>query len=1135
MNILTPDGYKSLEDCTSGDKVIAYDTLGNIESNSILSIQKVTKNLYGYADYTYEDDNGNSITEIGEDFAWYYIECDDGNSHLWFCDQSIWVIENNIQNIKHVKDLSIGDKIFNETDHILNITKITKLSQENCPEFWYRLSISGDSTFISDGIILHNASRYWSQTTGAGGIWTGTTYWSATSGGVGGATAPSTTGIDDVIFDTNSFNAVGACTISGVLSSRNLTIDKPLQGYINLTTTTSSIYGSVNVTDSACTFAQTGITTFKTSTSSVFTLLQGGTLLAIGGVRLSCGLATISTAGQSWPVGLTFTMTSGIGLANNLVCTGTTTTSIIFNSGIFSDNGFSITTNGGFSLGTNVVKTILKSGIWNYAVTATSSGTYWNAPATTSSINFIDTGSIVCNYNGSLASTFAGGSLTYNSLQFLTGTISTVARAITGNNTFNTLILNAAGNGNQLYTFAAGSVNTIGSFYALYSSGIIVKSTSTAVAYLYHIGNTLPCLAGGSQSVNYVSFSYISFMPSYTWYVGPNSTNVVGNVNGIFTNNPSTIIYPTSSESANSYDTIPEVSYPITFWTDDTSATSTDTFSENFTVWHTTQEAISQYYNPPVTSFAPYSPTVFYKNSDGYKQTIPSFYLYNITHPSDYTVVCTGMTLYAPYYNGTSVRLYARALSLTNAYYADILSYDSSFVDCFCNTVTQYTVVISLNRVVNGVITVLGSYTFITISPFDYAHYVDYFAIKVTGTLIEVKFQDTYHPLGTYIAVSNSSFSSGNSGIGMTHNAYVSYPTLFPVVPNFDMIPASLYNKDVTTNSIWDTLPYRMYDDISLTTAESTDTTITVEGIFSDIIVNSFDYQSVLSGIPVNENTSLLENYDGVNLVTFAEILLASDNQSNELQQPLSNNIAHFASNDIVATNTIGIFDTSIFTTLFDINSQSTTTLSNTFINTSVNTFSVSSNVNLNESSGNFVIGQFGISQDIGILGNNTNTTLNNIISENSLQISSLTSGSSTTTADMSSNYSGLLPLFTDFIVSNVGVYSNKTLNAITSIFSSGTILPVSGSVVLLDGLQMTVSTNNVYTSINSILNSTTSGITSGLMNYTKGFELRSLGANVNTPFVSLLKLNPDNKYYISSRARNTNHIAKSRKTIVDK
>ena len=83
---------------------------------------------------------------------------------------------------------------------------------------WLRFLISGDHSFIADGITLHNASRFW---VGGTGTWdnAATTHWSATTGGAAGSSAPSSS--DDVTFDANSGG--GTVTPNAALSINNFT------------------------------------------------------------------------------------------------------------------------------------------------------------------------------------------------------------------------------------------------------------------------------------------------------------------------------------------------------------------------------------------------------------------------------------------------------------------------------------------------------------------------------------------------------------------------------------------------------------------------------------------------------------------------------------------------------------------------------------------------------------------------------------------------------------------------------------------------------------------------------------------------------------------------------------------------
>ena len=164
MNILTPDrGYIPLEEIQIGDKVSAFDVFtGEKIENEVLE-----KTLW---------------TECAESPFFngkFYLIND-----TWKCysEQSIWRNDNQVV---HIQNLEIGDVVFNDKDEDVIVESIVETTDKE----WYRFEISGDHSFIVDGLTLHNASRFW---VGGTGTWSSsnTANWSATSGGASGASVP---------------------------------------------------------------------------------------------------------------------------------------------------------------------------------------------------------------------------------------------------------------------------------------------------------------------------------------------------------------------------------------------------------------------------------------------------------------------------------------------------------------------------------------------------------------------------------------------------------------------------------------------------------------------------------------------------------------------------------------------------------------------------------------------------------------------------------------------------------------------------------------------------------------------------------------------------------------------------------
>lgn len=160
--------------CSIGDEVIAYDMNdGHIIYNTIEAI---------------EEWNSDNDSEFSSSF---YLVNGTYTMYKW---QSVWANGN----VTHANQLKVGDIIYNDENQDITITSITSTLPQTV---WYRLEISGDHSYIADGITLHNASRLW---VGGTGTWdaSSTTNWSATTGGASGASVPGAA--DTATYDGNS-------------------------------------------------------------------------------------------------------------------------------------------------------------------------------------------------------------------------------------------------------------------------------------------------------------------------------------------------------------------------------------------------------------------------------------------------------------------------------------------------------------------------------------------------------------------------------------------------------------------------------------------------------------------------------------------------------------------------------------------------------------------------------------------------------------------------------------------------------------------------------------------------------------------------------------------------------------------
>lgn len=242
-NILTPSGYKSLSAMTIGDDVIAYDiNTGDVILNQLLDIEEWTDCVDGT-------------------FDWYIIN----DTYKLYKDQSIWVD----MQVKHAFELNVGDVIYDDLDGDITITGITSTT----PDSWYRVHISGDHSYIADGITLHNATRTISNS--GGNYNTGTTW-------VEGSVP---TSADDVVATSTS----GNLTVNA--ASAALTAD--FTNYTGTLTMNTSQTWTVGTNGGAI----------------VFKLVSGMTVTGTGTLTINntnTNTSTITSAGKTWTGNLTF-------------------------------------------------------------------------------------------------------------------------------------------------------------------------------------------------------------------------------------------------------------------------------------------------------------------------------------------------------------------------------------------------------------------------------------------------------------------------------------------------------------------------------------------------------------------------------------------------------------------------------------------------------------------------------------------------------------------------------------------------------------------------------------------------------------------------------------------------------------
>jgi hypothetical protein len=415
LQIKTPTGYKDLSTIQVGDEVCAFDNV----VNKVEGIDLWTAEANDY------ENQGN--------FTYYLIN----NTYKFYKNQSIYV--NDVVN--HVFMLQIGDIIYDEDDKDVVVTSIEELTNESQ---FYRLTISGDHTYIVDNIIVHNASRYW---VGGGSSvnWNATanTNWAAISGGANNQSVP--TSIDDVFFDTTASPA----TISATITILSFT---KTSGYTGTITRSATLTVAGNFTDNTA-GAWAGASGLTISAAS--TMISGGVLWD---APLNFTTAATKVLDGNWGVTL-FSCFTVLGVLNKIGSSTLTCT-----------NGITMTT----AL-TGNSDIIITGGTWNI------SG---------SSSNYISCNTITIAGN----ITIGNGALGVGTLIYSSGTVThTGTLFLNGNCTLNTNGINWSGVATQtaltcilssplyiigLFNFGSGALNFTGSSFGFSCNSLTIPSAT---------------------------------------------------------------------------------------------------------------------------------------------------------------------------------------------------------------------------------------------------------------------------------------------------------------------------------------------------------------------------------------------------------------------------------------------------------------------------------------------------------------------------------------------------------------------------------------------------------------------------------------------------------------------------------
>jgi len=397
-NILTTKGYVPESDIKAGDRVVSYDIrTGETIINTVMEARSL---------------GGSWFKAQHQPYSFYYF-----NGELKFCRwQSIY----DGNRIVHAWEVEIGDTIFSSNGNPIIVKSIGVSSSFKTK--WYRFIISGNHSYINDGVLVHNASRFWVGG-GASANWNATsnTNWSATSGGANNATVPGAS--DDVTFDGAGGSGNTSSTVSATITVLSLTFTGGYTQTVTLNATTT-IAGSFtdNTAHSWAGASQINISATGTITSGGKTFpnsigFTGGTHTLSGNWTIS-GTLIIAT-GASQVVNHTTTETLTAAGLTMSVTTASGNAEIILSGGTWSGAGILTGNNLTFAGNVTVSGSVFITG-----------GTikYTSGTITTTSSTLTVTGSTTFNTNGmswnNITATTSTQTWTINSLLTCTGTLS---------------------------------------------------------------------------------------------------------------------------------------------------------------------------------------------------------------------------------------------------------------------------------------------------------------------------------------------------------------------------------------------------------------------------------------------------------------------------------------------------------------------------------------------------------------------------------------------------------------------------------------------------------------------------------------------------------------------------------------
>lgn len=314
----------------------------------------------------------------------------------------------------------------------------------------------------------------------------------------------SRTGTPTVNVANNSATAT-TVTGTGMVESQALDFNYTVGTYA--LTDTNMVYRSLNLTGFAGTFPNNARTYYGGfNAGSTATMTGGATAQTFAATS---GTWSITPNGRTLDFPLTFSGVGGTWQLQGALTIGATRT-FTLTSGTFDANNYNVTTGSVVSSNSTVRTLALGSGTW----TVSGTGTPWNFSTST---NATITGTATISMTGATAKTFAGGSLTWPTLnQGGAG-----ALTISGNNTFANITSTYTATAACTITFPNAGTQTLTSLTAGGTVGkLLTLNSSTA-------GTRANLVVNNNVNLSYTSLRDNSVSGGYVY----NARYVNGNVN----------------------------------------------------------------------------------------------------------------------------------------------------------------------------------------------------------------------------------------------------------------------------------------------------------------------------------------------------------------------------------------------------------------------------------------------------------------------------------------------------------------------------------------------------------------------------------------------------------------------------